>query len=144
MKLLLMNTTEGLVPCYDSDYDEKKKLKIGESYWVNVTKARNIKLHRKYFALINCAWEYLNERQTSFFKENKDAFRKTVEIAAGYYDMIYSIARKEWIEQPKSIAFDKMEELEFRELYDNVKRVIFKMFLTNISLEEFERNLINF
>ena len=36
MKLLLLNTREGLKPLTDDDYDEKKKLKIGEIYEVRL------------------------------------------------------------------------------------------------------------
>ena len=65
-------------------------------------------------------------------------------MAAGWCEPIYSIAQKEWIEVPKSIAFDKMDEDEFQNLYERVKDVLFKCFLKNISVEEFEKNLINF
>lgn len=129
---------------YDSDYDEKKKLKIGEVYEATIKQPRNLSLHRKYFSLINIAWEYQNERSVEHFKHNIDLFRKTVEVAAGWYEPVYSIARKEWIEIPKSIAFDKMDNAEFTELYERVKDVLFKYFLKNISAEEFEQNLINF
>lgn len=144
MKLFLRNTAQGLVPEYDSDYDEKKRLKIGQTYKAEIKIARNYEFHKKYFALINCAWEYQSERRREFFKENVEVFRKSVEIAAGNCDKVYSIKRKEWIKQAKSISFEKMDELEFRELYDKVKDVIYMYFLNHIPVEEFERNLINF
>lgn len=144
MELYLLNTTSGLKPCYDEDYEEKKKLKIGETYKVKITLARNLQFHKKFFALINCAWEYQNEKVVEFFHHNKDAFRKTVVIAAGWYEPVYSIDKKEWSQAPKSIAFDKMDEAEFMDLYDNVKRVLFQTFLRHIDEEEFMKNLINF
>lgn len=144
MELYLLNTTSGLKPCYDEDYEEKKKLKIGETYKAKITLARNLKFHKKFFALINCAWEYQNEKVVEFFHHNKDAFRKTVEIAAGLYEPVYLIGKKEWSQAPKSIAFDKMDEAEFMDLYDNVKRVLFQTFLRHIDEEEFMKNLINF
>lgn len=144
MKLKLLNTVQGLKPMYDEDFDEKKKLKIGEVYTAEVKKARNIQFHRKYFALINCAWEYQNEKVVNHFNNSVDAFRKTVEIAAGWYEPIYLIRKKEWSQAPKSIAFDKMDETEFMDLYDNVKRVLFQMFLRYIDEEGFMKNLINF
>lgn len=52
MRLLVVNTPRGLVPCGDDDYDEKKKLRLGETYSVEVRVARNVDFHRKYFALI--------------------------------------------------------------------------------------------
>lgn len=129
---------------YDEDYDEKKKLKIGEAYEATIRLMRNIDFHRKYFALINCAWEYQNENVVLHFKHSPELFRKTIEMSAGWCDTIYSINRKEWIETPKSISFDKMDNTEFSDLYERVKDVIFSVFLKNISIEEFEKNLINF
>lgn len=143
-KIKLLNTVSGLRPLYDEDYDEKRKLKIGEIYEATIRVPRNIDFHRKYFALINCAWEYQNEKVVEHFHHNVDGFRKTVEIAAGWFEPVYLINKKEWSQAPKSIAFDKMDEVEFRELYDQVKRVLFQIFLRHIDEEEFMKNLINF
>lgn len=144
MKIFCTNTARGLVPNYDSDYEEKKKLKIGEVYRCEIRLARNYNFHRKYFALINCAWQYQNEKTRQHFGENVEAFRKTVEVTAGHFEMVYSVIRKEWVEAPKSISFEKMDENEFNELYEKVKDVLFIVFLKNISEEEFMKNLINF
>lgn len=144
MDIYLLNTVEGLKPCYDEDYEEKKKLKIGQKYKAKITLARNLEFHRKYFALINCAWAYQNERTVEHFKHSVEGFRKTVEIAAGHCDTVYNIGLKSWTDIPKSIAFDKMDEFEFRELYEGVKRVLFTVFLKDISEYDFTRNLSNF
>lgn len=144
MKIKLLNTVSGLKPLYDSDYEEKKKLKIGEVYEASIRQPRNIPFHRKYFGLINLAWEYQTEKVCEHFHNNIELFRKTVEMAAGWCEPIYSIDRKEWVEVPKSIAFDKMDNAEFTELYERVKDVLFKYFLKHITIEEFENNLINF
>lgn len=144
MDLFCTNTSRGLVPNYDSDFDEKKKLKIGVTYKVKVTKARNYDFHKKYFALINCAWEYQNEGVQNHFKNNVDLFRKTVEIAAGHCDQVYSISLSDWVDIPKSISFEKLDQIGFQELYDRVKDVLFSIFLKNISEEEFMKNLVNF
>lgn len=144
MELYLLNTVEGLKPCNDDDYDSKRKLKIGQIYKAKIVLARNLDFHRKYFALINTAWAYQGEKREAFFHHDVNCFRKTVEIAAGCCEKIYSLSRKEWIEIPKSISFDKMDELEFRELYDRVKDVLFRTFLTHITEEEFMANLMNY
>lgn len=144
MKINLQNTARGLIPLYDDDYEEKRKLKIGEVYTAEIRLARNYQFHRKYFALIHCAWEYQNEKVQEHFHNSKESFRKTVQIAAGHCDTYYSIARKGWIEESKSISFEKMEEAEFQELYNRVKDVLFTHFLKNISEAEFMKNLANF
>lgn len=144
MELNLLNMASGLVPCDDNDYEEKRKLKVGQIYKATIKLNRNYRLHRKYFALINCAWAYQTEQQTAFFHESVDVFRKTVEVAAGHCERVYSIARKEWIDVPKSIAFDKMDEAEFRDLYERVKDVLFAIFLRGVNEEEFLNELANF
>lgn len=144
MKLKLLNTIAGLKPLYDEDYEEKKKLKLGEVYEVTIKQSRNLAFHRKYFALINLAWEYQSEKVVEHFHHNQDLFRKTVEVAAGWCDVMYSINRKEWVEIPKSIAFDKMDNDEFTLLYDRVKDILYAYFLKDVSTEEFEKHLIQF
>ena len=94
--------------------------------------------------MINCAWAYQNESTVEHFKNSVEQFRKTVEIAAGHCDTVYNISMMSWIDTPKSIAFDKMDEAAFQDLYDRVKDVLFSVFLRNISEEEFMKNLVNF
>lgn len=134
----------GLRPSTDDDYEAKGKLKIGKIYKADIKLARNYKFHRKFFALINCAWEYLNEKQIAFFRYSKDNFRKAVELAAGNCELVYSIKQKEWVEQVRSISFASMDEGEFQTLYAKCLTVILTTFLPNISEEEFDKNLLNF
>lgn len=139
-----MCTPTGLKPMYDEDYDSKKMLKVGAVYEATIKEMRNVAFHRKYFSLINLAWEYLDEHQRAFFKEDVNAFRKTVEVAAGHYEPVYSVARQSWLEVPKSIAFDKLSESDFEQLYEKVKNVIFNMFIPQANRDEFEYVLKDF
>lgn len=143
MRLLVVNTPRGLVPCGDDDYDEKKKLRLGETYSVEVRVARNVDFHRKYFALIAYAWEYLNEKELATFK-SKDNFRKYLEISAGHCEVIFHPRLQEFVEIPKSISFGSMDNAEFSELYGKVKDVIFSIIGNRVTIEEFERILIDF
>ena len=143
MKLLVINTPRGLVPLGDDDYDEKKKLKLGQTYSVEVKVARNVDFHRKYFALISYAWEFLNEQETERFR-TKENFRKYVEVAAGHCDVIFHPRLQEYVEIPKSISFGKMDNAEFSDLYQRVKDVIFSIIGDRVSEKEFERLLLDF
>lgn len=140
MKLFLYNTPHGLKPMYDDDFEEKKKLKLNTVYQAEIKQARNYEFHQKYFALINRVWEYQPERVQKHFKTVK-GFRKTVEIAAGWYEPVYSLSRQEWIEEAKSIAFDKMTQSEFDQHYSNVLEVLTSTFLKHISEAEFKQNI---
>ena len=143
MKMMVVNTPRGLVPFGDDDYDEKRKLKVGETYVVEIRMARNVEFHRKYFAMIAYAWEFLNEREVEAFK-TKEGFRKSVEIAAGHYEPQYNIATGEFDHVPKSISFASMDNAEFSDLYSRVKDVIFSLIGGRVSKVEFERLLLDF
>ena len=138
-----MNTAQGLKPMYDEDYDEKKRLKIGQVYKARIVVPRNIDLHRKYFSMISCAWDLLTERQREFFG-TKESFRKTLQVAAGYCERVFHLRLREWVEVPKSIAFDKMSGDEFEDLYRGVRDVLLRVFLKHITLEQFEDVLMNY
>lgn len=144
MEIYLYNTSQGLIPLYDEDYDQKKRLKIGQKYRARITVPRDLTKHRKYFALINCAWDFQNEKVQAFFNNNVDVFRKTVEMTAGHCEKVYSIKLKEWVDVPKSISFDSVDNIEFNEIYKRVYDVLLSTFLKHISEQEFMDNLINF
>lgn len=143
MKLLVVNTPRGLVPCGDDDYEAKRKLKVGQTYTVEIRVARNVDFHRKYFALIAYAWEYLSEREVEAFR-TKEGFRKSLEITAGHYEPIYDLETQTFIHVPKSISFGSMDNVEFSDLYEKVKDVIFSIIGDRVTREEFEKILIDF
>ena len=143
MKLLVVNTPRGLVPLGDDDFEEKKKLKLGQTYSVEVKVARNVDFHRKYFALVAYAWEFLNEQEEERFK-TKDNFRKYLEMAAGHCDVIFHPRLQEFVEIPKSISFGSMDNTAFSGLYERVKDVIFSVIGDRVTREEFERLLVDF
>ena len=143
MKLLVVNTPRGLVPFGDDDYEAKKKLRIGETYTVDVKIARNVEFHRKYFAMIAYAWEFLNEQEIERFV-TKENFRKYLEITAGHCEIFYHPRLQEYVEMPKSISFGSMDNAEFSDLYNRVKDVIFSIVGGRVSKAEFERLLLDF
>lgn len=143
MKLNLICTQQGLVPMYDEDYDLKKRLKIGQTYVADVKVARNVGFHRKYWALLNAAWSLLPERTSNGFR-SLEGFRSYVIVAAGFYELYFNPRLKEFVEVPRSISFEKMDEVEFGELYDRSKDVIWSIIGRYVSEEDFERCLINF
>ena len=143
MKLLVVNTLRGLVPMGDDDYEAKKKLKLGQTYSVEVKVVRNVDFHRKYFALIAYAWEFLTEQEIANFK-TKENFRKYLEIAAGHCDVLYPPRLQEFVEIPRCISFSSMDNASFSDLYQRVKDVIFSIIGNRVTQDEFERLLIDF
>lgn len=143
MKLNLLCTSHGLVPMYDRDYELKKRLKVGTTYVADIKVSRNVQFHRKYWALLNTAWSLLPERTSNGFR-SLEGFRAYVTVAAGHYDLYYNPRLKEFVETPKSIAFDRMDEAEFEDLYERTKDVIWGLISDKVTEEEFYNTLSNF
>jgi hypothetical protein len=132
------------IPCTDQDMEALAKLKNGTSYCFEIKQIRNYEFHKKYFALISCTWDCLNDEEKEFFRSS-EIMRKTIERCAGHCDRIYSLKEEDFRDIPKSISFSSMDETAFQSLYDNVKNVIFSYILKGkISEEDFMNHLINF
>ena len=147
MKINLVRRNDfSFIPASEDDKQAALKIKKGQAVEANIKVLRNYKLLRKFWAMVNTAFNFLSPQQRAFFHDSIDGFRYTLEVAAGYYDKFYSVSRKEWIQKPKSIAFDKMSEAEFDKLYEAVLDVIFKLFLeTNrVDRDTFYRALKDF
>lgn len=144
MKINLVRKSWGFVYAADEDAEKGRKIKAGQVVEANIKVLRNYRFMRKFWALINVAYNFLTEAQQEFFHNSVDGFRCTLEVAAGYYDEFYSVTRKEWIQKPKSIAFDKMDEAEFSKLYEAVVDVIFEIFLRQVDKDEFYNALKDF
>ena len=144
MKLQLLNTPLGLKPCYPEDYDETKKLKVGQVYTAEIRMPRNYRFHKLFFALLNTGWAYIpGAVQDAYFK-SIDGFRKSVLIAAGFTKVFWSVKHQCFLEEAESISFANMDEAKFREVYDRCKDVIFSLINKYVTIEDFEQNLANF
>lgn len=143
MRFFVLNTPHGLVPLYDEDHDEKKKLKVGVVYSADIKVPRNYQFHKKFFALINAGYSLLPEKTQQGFR-TAEGFRQYLTVAAGYYDTYYSPKRQEFVEIPKSISFSSMDEAEFSVLYERMKDVIYGVLGEKVTEEVFEKVLANF
>ena len=111
MEIYLTKTMGGVLkPSFDSDYQKLKKLKLNKEYKCVITMPRNIKLHRKYFALLNLVFN----NQESY--SNIEDLRHDLTVAIGYYTLRENM-QGDVIKKPNSIKFSSMDELEFGELY---------------------------
>lgn len=124
-----------LIPFFNSGYDKTRKLKVGQLYECEVKQPRNLKFHRKFFALLNLAYDNQD------FTDNFDRFRQAVMIEAGFSETIVNKQTGEVHVFPKSISFSKMSEEEFEVVYDKVHDYICRAFSLP---EDVEAELINF
>jgi len=119
--MLIKQWEDSFKPAYDSDYQKAKKIKVDFAVSCKITKPRNIKFHRKFFALMNLVFN----NQEHYI--NIDHLRRDLIIASGYYTKSKSITGEE-VTEAKSISFSTMSEIEFNELYTNILISIEKYF----------------
>lgn len=135
MMMLCENTVNGLVPMYDADLEEKKKLKIDEKYWLEIVKARNYDFHKKFFALMKIGCE-----NSKSIEAPLDVYRKYATIKSGFYKT-YKTSKGLFIEA-ESISFVNMSQEKFEEVYSKV--LDFIILDTEATKEDIEHNLISF
>ena len=107
-----------LRPCYSSDAEQIRKLKQETEYFFEVKANRNALFHAKAMALFRIGFE--NQERY----ENFDDYRRVATMNAGFYDAIET--NKGTVYVPKSLAFDKMDQIEFQEVFERVLDVISK------------------
>jgi len=135
MNIYLLNTTSGLKPLYDDDFEEKKKLKIGETYRATIVRPRNLKFHKKAMALYKIGCENSKSVEMPF-----DSYRRYATIKAGYAK-IYHTPKGTYVEA-ESIAFDSMDEDRFQKVYNDV--LSFIIIDTGADREMIEHELMSF
>lgn len=129
MKAFFTRTQIGLVPSDSDTSDWFNKLKPGQVVKAEFKKVRNYAFLKKYFALLNIAFENwepgpINSKYGPVEK-NFDRFRSDVTILAGFYDVTVRLDGSTRIE-PKSISFAKMTAEEFEQLYSRTIDVLIK------------------
>lgn len=117
-------------------------IKNGEVVRAEIKRPRNYEFHKKFFALLNIAYESWEPEEIEYHGQpvgkNFDKFRDDITILAGYYNIFVNIKGEPQAEA-KSISFGKMEEDEFAELYSKTIDVILKRVLKNYTREDIDR-----
>ena len=118
----------------EADAELLTKIKAGEVVKLKLTRPRNYLFHKKFFAMLNFAYDYWDPK-VSFNKwdiepaKNFDRFRKDVIVLAGFFDYTYRLNGDTRFEA-KSISFGSMSEDEFEKLYSACVDVILQYVCT--------------
>ncbi len=144
MEIHLVRTSLGLQPYGDEDYEELRKVKVGSVVKARIVQPRNVKFHRKFFAMINAAWDSLTERQRTNLR-SKEAFREQLLIVSGFSEPVFDLNGRKFLERAKSISFAKMDEPAFNEVYDRVLDTILTILIADgVSEDDFNNILKNY
>lgn len=134
MEIYLIKKFNSLHPANNSDLELLSKLKQGEAYKATISKPRNYRFHKKYFALLNLAFGQQDEY------DNFEKFRFVMTMKAGHFEAIKT--DKGVVYMPRSISFAKMDEVEFERVYQDMLTEVIS--LIGADQGTIENELINF
>ena len=112
MDFFLKKVNGGVVPAGALDEQKLAKIPDGELFKCSYVKARNDGNHARFFAFINI----LFNSQDKF--KDETVFRRYLQCRAGY-GIPVEIGGVSMI-MPDSIAYDRLDEIEFRKLFSRV------------------------
>ena len=143
MKLVCRVTQQGLRPLYGSDYDEHKRLKEGDEVVVEIKRARNVKFHKKYWALLRLTIDNMPEEVLdNYHIHTAEDLNRIVKYFLGYADLV-QVGELQYL-QERSIAFDKMSESDFETFYNRAVQLIASDFLKGVTGAEIEEEISRF
>lgn len=113
MKTIWTRTHDGLRPASDEAVKVLAQYKPGDEVLLEHKKGRSAGNHRRFFALVNMTFDWQDQY------DNPEIWRKVLEIAAGHFDIVIDKHGNThyW---PKTIAWDRLDEDEFRDMFSRV------------------------
>lgn len=149
MEVQLVKQPGGILrPANQVDADAMAKIANGRLIHVELKQPRNPMFHRKFFAMLNFAFEYWTPETESVNgmtpEKNFERFRKDVMILAGYRTLVVNV-RNEVRYEAESISFGKMDDTRFSEVYRSVFNVLWGLVLGKVPdmTPEVAENTIN-
>ena len=121
-------TDIGLIPMYDSDLDEKHRLRIGDNVLCTIKRPRNYDFHKKYFALLRLTVANLPnliQQQMQIFTE--EDLLDCLKIDLGLFTTRWHGGRQ--IVKTGSISFAKMDNTEFEKFFSRSVDAILRIYL---------------
>lgn len=136
MELHLVKQPGGLLRAANEvDSEQLAKVKTGAVLVGEFRQPRNPAFHRRYFALLNFAYEYWTPPAMEWrgikAEKNFERFRRELTVLAGQYTVTYDIHGSLRLE-PKSISFAAMDDAEFGALYKAVFEILWSHILSQV------------
>lgn len=144
MDIFCKVTAHGLVPIYESDYDLKKRLRVGSVVKCKVSNPRNYEHHKKFFALVRLSFDNLPSNLAEYFKvHNEEDMLRRFKRDLGYFTTTLNERGEKEIEY-QSISFSAMEQHEFERFYNQCIDLVLYKYLKGIDKEDLITEIENF
>ncbi|MDD6007622.1 MAG: DUF1367 family protein [Bacteroidales bacterium] len=144
MEIICKVTPYGLVPLYDSDYDAKKRLRLGAVVKCRVSNPRNYEHHKKFFALLRLTFDNLPAHLAEKWNiHNETDMLRRFKRDLGYYSSAVNEYGEREIEY-QSISFACMEQMEFERFYSQCIDLVLHFYLKGVDEEDLINEIENF
>ncbi len=134
MKATFQKVKGNLLAPVGPDADKfMSSLKLGDGANVQVSKIRNYKFHKKFFKLLELAFDVWEPPADKTYKGEPigkvlESFREDILILAGHCEASFGIDGNVKL-KAKSISFASCDEYEFNDVYASVLRVVWEKIL---------------
>lgn len=118
---------------YADDFEKLDAIRVGEEINAKISKKRNLRFHRKFFALLNIVAENMPEHLERQFPTT-DSILRELKMELGYYEEYVATSGLVYY-VPKSIDFQSMDDLQFREFYNKAVNAVVRVFLPGADQE---------
>lgn len=119
--LYLTRTVAGLAAYDHADFESLRKIKLGTTVKCRITTPRNIKHHRKFFALLNTVWSVAGDWPSV------DDLLIELKIKLGITRDVVIRESGEVVKVLGSISFAAMDQLAFDLFYENALKALCEM-----------------
>lgn len=128
---------------YDSDYDEKQRLRIGSVVNCTISQKRNYEHHKKFFALVRLTFQNLPEHLQQMLNiRSEEDMLTCLKLDLGYATTIWYGTRQ--VVVPKSISFAQMDQTEFERFYDRAIDMVLGLYLRGTNRQDLIEEVENF
>ncbi len=137
--ILLIKKDGRLIPAYDSDRELLSKVPDGEMIEAKYEDQRRLQFHRRFFAMLRCTLNHIPEK---FGIDNEGELLNRLKIKLGHYKTV--VYNGEHYMIADSISFKSMGQVKFERFYSGALDIILRDYLSGISQEDFENDILNF
>lgn len=137
-QMVMVKTTTGFIPVDAISAESYAKIKVGKSVKVSVTESRNLKHHRKMFALLQLV---LDGQPDPHQFISVDDLLQALKVAVGH--SVTAIHFGKTIVMPKSISFESMQQDQFEFFYESVIDVILKHILPHTTRQDLDKEVFS-
>jgi len=132
MKLIVVKDKDVLRPIDERSFEELRKIKDGRTFICEIKRPRNLKHHRKYWALINLISDNLDGvTPEGLSSAVKMMIGHVVTVQFGDKSILY----------PDSISFDKMNQDQFNDFYERAVKAICELVIPGLTEESVKNEI---